>query len=84
MPLTTTADGEQLAKLTATINEVWAALYPGAEPVSELVALTNRIRNIAEDRNAWAFNARLLQKQVNDYEGEQHACKNDSDSSRST
>lgn len=68
MPLTTTKDGEQLAQLTAAINAEWARLYPGAEPVSELFALVNRVKNIGADRDAWIFNARVLQKKINEME----------------
>lgn len=70
MPLTTTKD--DLTKLRDAINETWAALYPGAEPVTDVFALTMRVRNIAEDRNCWAFNARVLQKQLNEME---QSCK---------
>lgn len=82
-PLTTTADGEKLTAITTAINTEWARLYPGAEPVTELFALVNRIKNIAADRDAWLFNARVLQKQINQAQGEQNAGKDDSDSRRS-
>lgn len=54
--------------LKNVVNEVWEALYPGSLPIDDLRALEMRIRNIAEDRNGWLFNAKVLQKQVNEME----------------
>ena len=54
-------------KLTDTINEVWQAAY-GGEPVTDLLALQTRVKNLAADRDCWLFNARVLQKAFNELE----------------
>lgn len=59
---------EEFEELKQVINDVWFALYEG-EPVNDLFALKMRVKNIAEDRNNWLFNAKVLQKQVNEMEG---------------
>lgn len=52
--------------LRDTINEVWEAAYPGSAKVDDLLALKMRVQQLAEDRANWVFNARVLQKQVNE------------------
>jgi hypothetical protein len=52
-------------KLTDTINEVWQAAY-GGEPVTDLLALQTRIRGLADDRNCWLFNYKVLHKAYNE------------------
>ena len=58
-----------LQKLTAVINEVWQAAY-GGEPVTDLFALQMRVKNIAEDRDCWVFNYKVLHKAYNEFEKE--------------
>ena len=48
------------------INETWLDTYPGAVPADTLVALTNRVKNLAADRNCWLFNAKVLNNKLNE------------------
>lgn len=54
-----------MSKLADVINEVWFSIY-GGEAVTDEFALEMRIRNLAEDRNNWAFNTKVLQKAYNE------------------
>jgi len=54
--------------LTKAINDAWIKCY-GGEPVDDVFALSMRIKNIADDRDCCAFNARVLQKAYNEMEG---------------
>lgn len=62
-----------MKELKTTINEAWEKAYPGSVPVEDVHALCMRVRNLAEDRANWLFNARALQKQVNEMESQLHA-----------
>ena len=59
---------EELQELTDHINKVWADTYPDAVPADTMIALKNRIKNLAEDRACWVFNARVLQNKLNSLE----------------
>ena len=50
--------------LVNAINEEWIRIYQG-EYVTDVFSLTMRIKNIGLDRDAWLFNTKVLQKQVN-------------------
>ena len=56
---------EELQELTQHINKVWEDIYPGAVDATTMLALKNRIKNLAEDRACWVFNARVLQNKLN-------------------
>ena len=56
---------EEIAELIKTINNSWIDTY-GGEDVSDLFALQVRVRHMIQDRNDWAFNARVLQKAYNE------------------
>lgn len=58
----------ELQELTDHINKVWADTYSGAEPVSTMFALKNRITSLAEDRNCWLFNAKVANNKLNELE----------------
>jgi hypothetical protein len=53
---------DDITRLIDTINSAWIERYQG-EPVIDVLALITRIRALASDRDAWLFNAKLLQKQ---------------------
>lgn len=57
-----------MEELKATINSCWEKAYPGSVPVEDITALCMRVKNLTEDRANWLFNARVLQKQVNEME----------------
>ena len=59
---------QDLKELTDHINKVWADTYPDAVPADTMLALKNRIKNLAEDRACWVFNARVLQNKLNSLE----------------
>lgn len=56
---------ENYQTLAKAINDAWIKCY-GGEPVDDMFALTMRVKNIADDRECWAFNARVLQKAFNE------------------
>jgi len=51
------------------INKVWADTYPGAVPADSILALKCRVTNLAEDRNCWVFNAKVLNNKLIALEG---------------
>ena len=51
-------------ELADHINKVWADTYPGAVDATTMIALKNRVKNLAEDRNCWVFNAKVLQNKL--------------------
>ena len=55
----------ELQELTDHINKVWADTYPDAVPADTIFALKMRVKNLAEDRACWVFNARVLQNKLN-------------------
>ena len=59
----------ELKELTDHINKVWADTYPDAVDATTMLALKNRIKNLAEDRACWVFNAKVLQNKLNAMEG---------------
>ena len=59
---------EYFKELKDHINKVWADTYPDAVPADTMLALKNRIKNLAEDRACWVFNARVLQNKLNSLE----------------
>ena len=56
---------EALQELTDHINKVWADTYPDAVDATTMLALKNRVKNLAEDRACWVFNAKVLQNKLN-------------------
>ena len=56
---------QELRELTDHINAVWNDTYPDAVDAITMLALKNRIKNLAEDRACWVFNARVLQNKLN-------------------
>ena len=59
------ANIKQRVELTDNINKVWADTYTDAVPADTMLALKNRVKNLAEDRACWVFNARVLQNKLN-------------------
>jgi hypothetical protein len=53
--------------LATVINDEWKRIY-GGEPVTDMFALEMRVKNIGLDRDSWAFNAKVLQKALNELE----------------
>lgn len=62
-------DHSELDKLKATINAVWADTYPGSVDTQDMSALQCRVKNLAEDRNCWVFNAKVANNKLNELEG---------------
>jgi len=59
---------QELQELKDHINKVWADTYPGAVDATTMLALKNRVLNLAEDRNCWLFNARVANNKLNELE----------------
>ena len=60
---------QELKELTDHINKVWEDTYPGAVPADSILALKCRITNLAEDRNCWVFNTKVLNNKLIALEG---------------
>jgi len=60
---------QELKELTDHINKVWADTYPGAVPAETIFALKMRVKNLAEDRACWVFNAKVLNNKLIALEG---------------
>jgi len=54
---------DELARLRDTINRVWAQTYGPGDDRTEVEVLEKRVVALADDRNAWKFNASVLEKE---------------------
>ena len=53
-----------IGELKNAINDEWCRIYGGVR-VEDVKALVSRVKQLAADRDSWAFNARVLQKEAN-------------------